>query len=89
MVKLFFQIFNYICTKNVFEIWRMYTHGGNMAYVSVSATTVVRILGVCISAHCWLSVLWRMCYIRLITDNPIPTCPMTGLGVCTVVRNQW
>ena len=31
-----------------------------------------------------------MCYIRLITDNPtcIPTCPMTGLGVCTVVHNM-
>ena len=47
-------------------------------------------VGVCISAHCWLSVLWRMCYIRLITDNPISTCPMTGLGVCrpAVVRNM-
>ena len=33
MVKIFLQIFNYICTKNVFEIWRMYTHGGNMAYM--------------------------------------------------------
>ena len=28
-----------------------------MADVSVSATTVVRILSVCILAHCWLSVL--------------------------------
>ena len=91
MVKLFLQIFNYICTKNAFEIWRMYTHGRNMAYVSVSATTVVRIFGVglCISAQCWLSVLRSsMCYICLIPDNPIPTCPMTGLGVCTVVRNM-
>ena len=68
-------------------MWRMYTHMGNMAYVSVSATTVVRILGVCISEHCWLSVLWRMYYIRFIDDNPIPTCPITGLGICTVVRN--
>ena len=88
MVKLFFQIFNYICTKKGFEIWGMYTHGGNTVYVSVSATTVVRILGVCISAHFWFSVLWRMCYIRLITDNPIPPCPMTGLCACTVVRNM-
>ena len=87
MVELFLQIFNYICTKNAFEIWRMCTNGGDMAYVSVSAT-VVRILGVCISAHCWLSVLWRMCYIRLITDNPVPTCPMLGLGVYTVVRHM-
>ena len=47
MVKLFLQIVQSIRTKNAFEIWRMYTHGGNMAYVSVSATTVVRILGVC------------------------------------------
>ena len=27
MVKLFLQIFKSICTKNAFEIWRMYTHG--------------------------------------------------------------
>ena len=64
------------------------THVGDMAYVSVYATAVVCILGVCISAHCWLFVLLRMCYISLITDNPIPTCPMTGLGVCTVVQNM-
>ena len=66
MVKLFFQMFKYIWKKNAFEIWRMYTHGGNLAYVSVSATTVVRILGVCIQVYCLLSVLWRMCCIRLI-----------------------
>ena len=47
MVKLFLQIFG-VCIPT----------GGNMAYVSVSATTVVRILGLglCIAAHCWLSV---------------------------------
>ena len=56
MVKLFLQIFDYICTKNALEICRMYTHVGDMAYVSVFATTVVCILGVCISAHCWLFV---------------------------------
>ena len=55
--------------------------------MSVSATRVVRILGVCIKVYCLVSVLWRMCYIRLNTDNPTPPCPMTGLGVCTVVRN--
>ena len=32
MVILFLQIFNYICTKNAIEIWRMYTHGARVIW---------------------------------------------------------
>ena len=62
-----------------------YFYRGGVIWRMCQATTVVRILDVCFLAQCWLSVLWRMCCLSLITENPFP---MIGLGVCTAVRNM-